>query len=118
MIGRVAYDSPECALSLRYPDSWYRDITSNKKFFSLAATYRGAIVGMIVAEIKNRTKIHKEVCLCIRGLALVVTERGVAMGSHCSSGLCSKQLVTRGVRVCLYGVHNHRNHGGPQELGL
>ncbi|XP_049981924.1 N-alpha-acetyltransferase 60 isoform X1 [Alexandromys fortis] len=44
----------------RYPDSWYRDITSNKKFFSLAATYRGAIVGMIVAEIKNRTKIHKE----------------------------------------------------------
>lgn len=56
-------DSLECALSLRYPDSWYRDITSNKKFFSLAATYRGAIVGMIVAEIKNRTKIHKEVCL-------------------------------------------------------
>ncbi|OWK10875.1 NAA60 [Cervus elaphus hippelaphus] len=44
----------------RYPDSWYRDITSNKKFFSLAATYRGDIVGMIVAEIKNRTKIHKE----------------------------------------------------------
>uniref|UniRef100_A0A8C0ZSX1 histone acetyltransferase n=1 Tax=Castor canadensis TaxID=51338 RepID=A0A8C0ZSX1_CASCN len=43
-----------------YPDSWYRDITSNKKFFSLAATYRGAIVGMIVAEIKSRTKIHKE----------------------------------------------------------
>ena len=48
-------------LLLRYPDSWYRDITSNKKFFSLAATYRGDIVGMIVAEIKNRTKIHKEV---------------------------------------------------------
>uniref|UniRef100_G3SFD8 histone acetyltransferase n=1 Tax=Gorilla gorilla gorilla TaxID=9595 RepID=G3SFD8_GORGO len=45
---------------IEYPDSWYRDITSNKKFFSLAATYRGAIVGMIVAEIKNRTKIHKE----------------------------------------------------------
>lgn len=46
----------------RYPDSWYRDITSNKKFFSLAATYRGSIVGMIVAEIKSRTKVHKEVC--------------------------------------------------------
>uniref|UniRef100_A0A493TX47 N-alpha-acetyltransferase 60 n=1 Tax=Anas platyrhynchos platyrhynchos TaxID=8840 RepID=A0A493TX47_ANAPP len=44
----------------RYPDSWYRDITSNKKFFSLAATYRGSIVGMIVAEIKSRTKVHKE----------------------------------------------------------
>ncbi|KAI5932430.1 N-alpha-acetyltransferase 60 [Manis javanica] len=45
---------------IEYPDSWYRDITSNKRFFSLAATYRGAIVGMIVAEIKSRTKIHKE----------------------------------------------------------
>lgn len=55
-------------LLLRYPDSWYRDITSNKKFFSLAATYRGDIVGMIVAEIKNRTKIHKEVSVCSDGL--------------------------------------------------
>lgn len=45
----------------RYPDSWYQDITSNKKFFSLAATFRGGIVGMIVAEIKGRTKVHKEV---------------------------------------------------------
>ncbi|NXO71274.1 NAA60 acetyltransferase, partial [Phainopepla nitens] len=45
---------------IEYPDSWYRDITSNKKFFSLAATYRGSIVGMIVAEIKSRTKVHKE----------------------------------------------------------
>lgn len=55
--------SPKVVL-LRYPDSWYRDITSNKKFFSLAATYRGTIVGMIVAEIKSRTKIHKEVSMC------------------------------------------------------
>lgn len=54
--------SPKVVL-LRYPDSWYRDITSNKKFFSLAATYRGTIVGMIVAEIKSRTKIHKEVSM-------------------------------------------------------
>ncbi|XP_039543070.1 N-alpha-acetyltransferase 60 isoform X2 [Pimephales promelas] len=45
---------------IEYPDSWYHDITSNKKFFSLAATYRGGIVGMIVAEIKSRTKVHKE----------------------------------------------------------
>ncbi|XP_077591274.1 N-alpha-acetyltransferase 60 [Stigmatopora nigra] len=45
---------------IEYPDSWYQDITSNKKFFSLAATFRGGIVGMIVAEIKNRTKVHKE----------------------------------------------------------
>ncbi|XP_036061518.1 N-alpha-acetyltransferase 60-like [Onychomys torridus] len=45
---------------IEYPDSWYPDITSTKKFFSLAATYRGAFVEMIVAEIKNRSKIHKE----------------------------------------------------------
>ncbi|KTF86097.1 hypothetical protein cypCar_00015395 [Cyprinus carpio] len=45
---------------IEYPDSWYHDITSNKKFFSLAATFRGGIVGMIVAEIKSRTKVHKE----------------------------------------------------------
>nr|XP_061805420.1 N-alpha-acetyltransferase 60 isoform X2 [Nerophis lumbriciformis] len=45
---------------IEYPDSWYQDITSNKKFFSLAATFRGGIVGMIVAEIKSRTKVHKE----------------------------------------------------------
>ncbi|XP_027997857.2 N-alpha-acetyltransferase 60-like isoform X1 [Eptesicus fuscus] len=44
---------------IRYPDSWYRDITSNK-FFSLAATYRGTIVGMTAAEIKSRSEIHKE----------------------------------------------------------
>ncbi|XP_028978921.1 N-alpha-acetyltransferase 60 [Esox lucius] len=45
---------------IEYPDSWYDDITSNKKFFSLAATFKGGIVGMIVAEIKGRTKVHKE----------------------------------------------------------
>ncbi|GAA6085257.1 N-alpha-acetyltransferase 60 isoform X1 [Tachysurus ichikawai] len=45
---------------IEYPDSWYHDITSNKKFFSLAATFKGGIVGMIVAEIKSRTKVHKE----------------------------------------------------------
>ncbi|KAL0992557.1 hypothetical protein UPYG_G00094910 [Umbra pygmaea] len=45
---------------IEYPDSWYNDITSNKKFFSLAATFKGGIVGMIVAEIKGRTKVHKE----------------------------------------------------------
>uniref|UniRef100_A0A8C9SEK9 Uncharacterized protein n=1 Tax=Scleropages formosus TaxID=113540 RepID=A0A8C9SEK9_SCLFO len=40
---------------IEYPHSWY-DITSNKKFFSLAATSRGVIVGKIVAEIEDRTK--------------------------------------------------------------
>lgn len=60
-VGSVSPDIPVFFFLPRYPDSWYRDITSNKKFFSLAATYRGSIVGMIVAEIKSRTKVHKEV---------------------------------------------------------
>uniref|UniRef100_G3RX39 histone acetyltransferase n=1 Tax=Gorilla gorilla gorilla TaxID=9595 RepID=G3RX39_GORGO len=67
---------------IEYPDSWYRDITSNKKFFSLAATYRGAIVGMIVAEIKNRTKIHKE-----DGDILASNPHGL----HPAPGLCTSQ---------------------------
>lgn len=85
-------DSLECALSRRYPDSWYRDITSNKKFFSLAATYRGAIVGMIVAEIKNRTKIHKEVGLCHSDLAFVAAGEGCCSGVVAHSGLCLSSL--------------------------
>ncbi|XP_061405554.1 N-alpha-acetyltransferase 60 isoform X2 [Lethenteron reissneri] len=41
---------------IEYPHSWYQDITSSARFFSLAATYAGTIIGMIVAEIKHRTK--------------------------------------------------------------
>lgn len=78
-------------LLLRYPDSWYRDITSNKKFFSLAATYRGAIVGMIVAEIKSRTKIHKEVGACGSDAVVATSGRpcGVSRWDHttCSVAL-------------------------------
>lgn len=77
-------------LLLRYPDSWYRDITSNKKFFSLAATYRGDIVGMIVAEIKNRTKIHKEVSVCSDG-------PGPDTSGHCP--LCAPSSREPGQRV-------------------
>uniref|UniRef100_A0A3Q1FJZ0 histone acetyltransferase n=1 Tax=Acanthochromis polyacanthus TaxID=80966 RepID=A0A3Q1FJZ0_9TELE len=61
---------------IEYPDSWYQDITSNKKFFSLAATFRGGIVGMIVAEIKGRTKVHKEM---IRFLLWSVSNRCVVL---------------------------------------
>ncbi|KAJ4923014.1 hypothetical protein JOQ06_015364 [Pogonophryne albipinna] len=65
---------------IEYPDSWYQDITSNKKFFSLAATFRGGIVGMIVAEIKGRTKVHKEVAY-ILSLGVVKDFRKHGIGS-------------------------------------
>jgi len=46
---------------IEYPDSWYREITSNPKFYSLAAIYDHRIIGLIVAELKPSGKCHKEV---------------------------------------------------------
>lgn len=45
----------------RYPDIWYEDITSNPKFYSLAATFDTRIIGFLVAEIKSLCKTNKEV---------------------------------------------------------
>ncbi|CAG2100340.1 unnamed protein product, partial [Medioppia subpectinata] len=45
---------------IEYPDSWYEDITSNPKFFALAAVFRFEIIGLIVAEIKCQTKCNRE----------------------------------------------------------
>ncbi|XP_023726916.1 N-alpha-acetyltransferase 60 [Cryptotermes secundus] len=43
-----------------YPYSWYEDITSNPRFYSLAAVYDGVIIGLIVAEIKSYIKLNRE----------------------------------------------------------
>ncbi|XP_069701615.1 N-alpha-acetyltransferase 60 [Periplaneta americana] len=43
-----------------YPYSWYEDITSNPRFYSLAAVYDGIIIGLIVAEIKSYIKLNRE----------------------------------------------------------
>ncbi|CAH0381840.1 unnamed protein product [Bemisia tabaci] len=43
-----------------YPYSWYLDITSNPRFYSLAAVYDGVIIGLIVAEIKPYVKLNEE----------------------------------------------------------
>jgi len=45
---------------IEYPDQWYADITSTHKFYSVAAVYRGQIVGMVVAEIKDADTLPKE----------------------------------------------------------
>lgn len=44
-----------------YPLSWYEDITSSSRFFSLAAVYKLAIIGLIVAEIKPYKHLNREV---------------------------------------------------------
>ncbi|XP_026688453.1 N-alpha-acetyltransferase 60-like, partial [Diaphorina citri] len=43
-----------------YPLSWYKDITSEPSFYSLAALYNGVIIGLIVAEILQYTSLNKE----------------------------------------------------------
>lgn len=43
-----------------YPDSWYKDVTSSSRFFSLGATFNNKIVGVVVAEIRNSDLINKE----------------------------------------------------------
>nr|CAG4652096.1 EOG090X0BM0 [Triops cancriformis] len=45
---------------IEYPDAWYRDITSDPRFYSLAAVYGGQVVGLIVAELKSHRQINKE----------------------------------------------------------
>ena len=45
---------------IEYPDTWYTDITSTQKFYSVAAVYRGQIVGLVVAEIKDGHGLPKE----------------------------------------------------------
>lgn len=45
---------------IEYPDTWYSEITSNYRFYSVAAVYRGQIVGLIVAEIKEVAIVPKE----------------------------------------------------------
>lgn len=46
---------------VEYPEEWYQEITKDDgRFFSLASTLRGKIVGFIVAEIKTRVRCNKE----------------------------------------------------------
>nr|XP_054763399.1 uncharacterized protein LOC129269986 [Lytechinus pictus] len=46
---------------VEYPDFWYKDITNDKRFFSLAAAIGSTIVGLLVAEVKTRARCHREV---------------------------------------------------------
>lgn len=45
---------------IEYPDVWYQEITSNPKFYSLAATYHSRIIGLIVCEVKQKSRLNKE----------------------------------------------------------
>eukprot|EP00795_Rhopilema_esculentum_P009429 gene9429-17145_t len=45
---------------IEYPNGWYKEVTSGQKFFSLAVTLNNEIIGVIVAEVKERKKCNKE----------------------------------------------------------
>nr|CAG4641131.1 EOG090X0BM0 [Eulimnadia texana] len=45
---------------IQYPDSWYEDVTSNPRFYSLAAVCNNELVGFLIAEIKSASAIHQE----------------------------------------------------------
>lgn len=45
---------------IEYPLSWYKDITSSTRFFSLAATINYQIIGLLVAEIKTYASLNRE----------------------------------------------------------
>lgn len=45
---------------IEYPESWYNDITSSSRFYSLAATINSNIIGIIVSEMKPRSRCNRE----------------------------------------------------------
>ncbi|XP_013389989.1 N-alpha-acetyltransferase 60 [Lingula anatina] len=74
-----------------YPENWFKDITSNTKFFSLAATFNGQIIGMIVADIKPRSTCNKE--------------DSDLLASHYPANIQVAYILSLGV------VRDFRNHG-------
>jgi len=45
---------------IQYPEGWYRDITSDPRFYSLGAVYQSQLVGLLIAEVKHSESINKE----------------------------------------------------------
>jgi len=67
-----------------YPDTWYQEITSNPRFFSLAATLQGRIIGLIVAETKELSQLAKE----DRTILASCFMKGTKVGYILSLGVC------------------------------
>lgn len=45
---------------VEYPDTWYTDITSSERFYSLAATCESKIVGIIISEVRSKMACDRE----------------------------------------------------------
>lgn len=69
-----------------YPDTWYQEITSNPRFYSLAATLEGRIIGIIVAETKELGQLAKE----DRDILASSFRKGTKVGYILSLGVCEE----------------------------
>jgi len=81
---------------IEYPDTWYQEITSNPRFFSLAATLNGTIIGLIVAETKELAQLAKE----DRSLLASCFRSGTKVGYILSLGV-SQQFRKQGIASLL-----------------
>lgn len=71
---------------IEYPDTWFQEITANPRFYSLAATLQGRIVGIIVAETKELGQLAKE----DRTILANCFQRGTKVAYILSLGVCEE----------------------------
>jgi len=45
---------------IEYPNGWFKEVTSGQRFYSLAVTLSNEIIGVLVAQIKERRRCNKE----------------------------------------------------------
>nr|CAG4647328.1 EOG090X0BM0 [Megafenestra aurita]SVE92597.1 EOG090X0BM0 [Megafenestra aurita] len=70
---------------IQYPETWYRDITSDPRFYSLAAVYQSNLVGLLIAEVKRTDTINKE----DKGILDTRMYSNCTVGYILSLGVCS-----------------------------
>jgi len=70
---------------IQYPEGWYRDITSDPRFYSLAAVYQSQLIGLLIAEVKHSESINKE----DRGILDTRMYSNCHVGYILSLGVCS-----------------------------
>lgn len=77
---------------MEYPDSWFRDICSDSRFYTRVAVHQNNIVAFIVAEVKIYALLTKEV-------RIQVEAKGCAVNDHAFS---VEMLLARRVIVVMY----------------
>ncbi|XP_037080559.1 N-alpha-acetyltransferase 60-like [Pollicipes pollicipes] len=84
---------------VEYPDSWFRDICTNSRFYTRVATYQTTIIGFIVAEVKIYALLTKEE----RSMLAASFPRRTQMAYILSLGV-SAEYRRRGVASQLLGL--------------